>query len=145
MYAAIQLQSYYISNISFTYTPESENIENKKVHFTHEIDYKDNHEVEVIISCSIEDESGLFLSVDLHGIFSVKAEVEDSKKWGYEIKDLCERNTLSILFPYLRSAISDISLKANVDPIILPTINILAIMDEQKEKKKAKNNELDYE
>ncbi|WP_339222608.1 protein-export chaperone SecB [Paenibacillus sp. FSL W7-1332] len=134
MLAAIQLKSYYVSDISFTYTPESESIENKRVGFTHEINFNPNDEVEVILSCSIEDQSGLNLDVVLHGLFEVTIPNEDTEKLGYKVKDLCEQNTLSILFPYLRSAISDISLKANVDPIILPTINIVALINEQKKR-----------
>ncbi|MFB5762242.1 hypothetical protein [Paenibacillus medicaginis] len=70
--------------------------------------------------------------VTLLGFFEVIFNNDDPEKRGYNVKSLCERNTLAILFPYLRSTISDISLKANAEPIILPTINIVELIEERE-------------
>jgi preprotein translocase subunit SecB len=139
--ASIQLESYYINRIQFEYTPDSTNVEEKGVRFGHKIEYMSSSKVvEVTINCHISDESGLNLEIILVGVF--KADIdEDETLDNPRIKELCERNTLSILFPYLRSAISDISLKANIDPIILPTINILALID-QKNNEEIKTEEI---
>lgn len=134
MLASIQLKKYYLSDIEFNYSPDSNQIENKRVKFKHNIDYLESNLVVVTINCLIEDESGLRLKVSLRGLFEVESSTnleEDT-----ETQELCEKNTLAILFPYLRSSVSDISLKANIDPIILPTINIVALVEDSKDKMK---------
>lgn len=126
MLADIQFVSYYLSKIEFKFSPDSEEIREKNLSFRHSIEYMGDEKVKVSIDCKITDDSGLFLRVVIHGFFVVQLE-NGSDEIHY--KKLCERNTLSILFPYLRSAVSDISLKANSEPIIIPTINILNMLD----------------
>lgn len=134
MRAAIQLTDYYVTSIDFKYTKASSTIEEKGLKFGHSIEYRGTDEVKIEIQCSISDESGLELSVVLVGLFDIQWEQHD-EEWELpeDIRMLCEKNTLSILFPYLRSTISDISLKANIDPVILPTINIAALLERKKE------------
>lgn len=49
-----------------------------------------------------------------------------------EIPDYFYPNSLAILFPYIRAFVSTISLQANVNPIMLPTINLLPITETLK-------------
>jgi len=44
------------------------------------------------------------------------------------------------LFPYLRSIVSDITSKGSDTPIILPTINIVALFNKLKEEKLNEND-----
>lgn len=129
MLAKIQLVHYFVSKIEMDFKPGSD-FESNQVDFSHDIAYREENIVEVIINCDIEDEGGSTLSVRLHGLFEFETsdEVDDD-----DVRGLCESNTLSILFPYLRSSISDISLKANITPIILPTINIIALLKNGKQ------------
>lgn len=139
MLASIQLENYYLSKIDYTYSENTDDEEGLKIGFNHEINYLDDQKLEVIINSFISD-SGLELEVSLNGYFRVKIDSEDGTDDDPEIiKELCEKNTLSILFPYLRSAVSDISLKANIRPIILPTINIVKLIEDQKEKQQIEN------
>ncbi|MEC0266723.1 protein-export chaperone SecB [Paenibacillus anseongense] len=139
MLAAIQLNEYYISKINFEYDYQSEMPVEMKFGFNHDIKYIDNETVEVTIDCSVRNDVGFNLNVKLHGLFDVTTTDEEDRDNDFDVrlKDLCEKNTLSILFPYLRSAISDISLKANIDPIILPTINILSLVENNKKRKES--------
>lgn len=50
-------------------------------------------------------------------------------------KVLIEQNTLSIMFPFLRSQITMLTCVPNMQPIVLPTININAYIQSRKEKK----------
>lgn len=50
-------------------------------------------------------------------------DVEDIPEYFYP-------NCLAIVFPYIRAFISTISLQANVNPIILPTINLMGITED---------------
>lgn len=49
-----------------------------------------------------------------------------------EIPDFFYPNSIAILFPYVRAFVSTISLQANVNPIVLPTINLLPITETLK-------------
>lgn len=129
MFSSLQFTNYYVSKIEYRYNPESSDVDEAEVNFSHEIKYENLDKIEVTINCKVTDEAGLHLEVELHGIFSVK--IDEGSIDDPIIKTLCERNTLSILFPYLRSSISDISTKANIPPIILPTINVLAMLDKE--------------
>jgi preprotein translocase subunit SecB len=71
-----------------------------------------------------KDVSALVLSLKLQGFFGF----DDEDKLPVEIKrELLGRNAVSVLFPYLRSAISTITQAAGIQPIVLPVINPTAI------------------
>jgi preprotein translocase subunit SecB len=135
--ASIQFESYYLSKIEFRYSPDSTEIDEGDVSFSHSVEYLDSNQVQVLLQCNVTDEAGLKLEVEMNGIFIIEVGVGKSVE-DPQIQHLCERNTLSILFPYLRSAISDISVKANIPPIILPTINILGMLNHVEEDMKRK-------
>lgn len=41
-------------------------------------------------------------------------------------------NSIAILFPYIRAMVSSITLQANVQPMILPTLNLVSLKDHLK-------------
>ncbi|WP_162106043.1 protein-export chaperone SecB [Bacillus subtilis] len=43
-------------------------------------------------------------------------------------------NGVSILFPYLRSLVSDLTSKGSEQPVILPTMNVAQMIKDQEEK-----------
>ena len=43
-------------------------------------------------------------------------------------------NSLAIVFPYVRAFVSTITLQANMQPVVLPTINLMGLTEELKEK-----------
>ena len=45
---------------------------------------------------------------------------------------LIERNAIAIMFPYLRSYISSLTTQPGMQPIVLPPINIMALLSGQK-------------
>lgn len=46
-----------------------------------------------------------------------------------------EPNAIAILYPYVRSIISTYTTNSNVDPIILPTINVVEMLKQEKNNK----------
>jgi preprotein translocase subunit SecB len=50
------------------------------------------------------------------------------------------QNAIAILYPYLRSIISDITGKGDHQPIILPTLNIIKIAEEYEQKEGSLND-----
>lgn len=53
-----------------------------------------------------------------------------------EIPEFFYPNCLAIVFPYVRAFISTVSLQANVQPVVLPTINLMGLTEELKEQTK---------
>lgn len=53
---------------------------------------------------------------------------------------IIKQNTAAILFPYIRSLISHITLEAQIDPVLLPTLNLINYFKDQ-EKPNAPQNQ----
>lgn len=67
------------------------------------------------------------INVSIVGYFSADDNMETDK-----FTEMCEYNGAAILFPFLRSAVVDITKIANVSPLVLPLINIKKFIREQK-------------
>lgn len=46
-----------------------------------------------------------------------------------EIPDYFYPNCLAIVFPYVRAFVSTLSLQANVQPVVLPTVNLMGLTE----------------
>ncbi|WP_436950536.1 protein-export chaperone SecB [Staphylococcus xylosus] len=75
-----------------------------------------------------KDESPFDLSVSIVGFFELNSD-------GYEEQDyinLLKVNAVAILYPYLRSVVTDITSKANAfNPLILPPMNFSSMLQEE--------------
>lgn len=136
MKAAIQFLGYRLLNIEFK-NNLSEGREAQEIDgfsLGHEVKIS-NDKILVDIDCSIgeeDEEDGVYVKIVLQGAFNL--DYEKTNAYDEEtLRDICTRNTLSILFPYLRSVISNVTLTANIDPIIIPTININALIENNKD------------
>lgn len=103
------------------------------------IDKTENYKKAVIkINTTIGNEeetvlSPFYVAIEIEGKFQI--EREDITK--EEIIELVKYNGTAILYPYLRSIVTDITSKGEHQPIILPTMNIGHFVDsfEKSEKK----------
>lgn len=77
------------------------------------------------IKSTEENPSPFNLSIVISGIF----ELND---WESKDTDIMKYNTLSVLFPFLRSLIATVTANASIPPYILPVININALFDEDE-------------
>ncbi len=70
------------------------------------------------------NESNLFVDVTCTGLFGFEnvSNIE-------EIPDFFYRNSIALLFPYLRAYISIVTTQANVPGVILPTYNLSSLAD----------------
>lgn len=67
------------------------------------------------------------MEVSLTGIFKLEdCVLEEPLK-----EKLINENTIAILFPYLRSLISTITSNSNINPLILPPVNIIAMLENE--------------
>lgn len=124
------------------------------------INYAINHEFQATENLNIEMGLEVETNVDeenLCGTVTIHASFFDSKKDNYpfalelaitgwfRIHNYSDPATLhkrikingtTALFPFLRSTVADITKTANVQPLIMPLINIHAMLEEQELKSK---------
>lgn len=135
--SSLRFIDYIVNKVEFYTNP---NFEDKPI----KIDFDISSNVEFI-----EDENNTFLlkldakifkdaeekgypfsmNISITGIF----ELENSDVENKEM--LSELNAVAILFPYLRSLVSTYSSNSNVQPLILPPINIVKYMNSKSAKK----------
>lgn len=72
-----------------------------------------------------------YIKVVIAGYFTFEADGEIDDDIIYKYYEL---NGTAILFPYLRSIVSDLTSKGEDSPIILPTINIPALLKSKQDK-----------
>ena len=78
---------------------------------------------EVLLETTVSDEEEkVFVNVKGKAIFLTEQ----------ENMDILEKNTIAIMFPYIRSYISIITTQPGMNPIVLPAMNIVAIVNDQK-------------
>ena len=66
------------------------------------------------------------METEIIGVFSLNGD-DDIKKY--------EANAIAIMYPYLRAIVSTYTASANVVPVILPAINVNAMLEKNEEKK----------
>lgn len=79
---------------------------------------KSTGEYKLRLITRVSSEEKEFISTTLQVVFGFTEPIELS-----EIPDYFYPNCMAIVFPYVRSFLSTLSLQANVPPIILPIIN----------------------
>ena len=83
---------------------------------------------------SLDDlELGVQVDHSLNKIGDDKFELILTTKVADQDEKVCvERNAIAILFPYIRSYISTITTQPGMAPILLPAMNIVAMLNDQK-------------
>lgn len=127
----LQFLHYDVNKIHFVNNP---NFETQEVEIDLEFNVAIEHSEEYIAQKvsievfpnGIENGMPFHLQIDVTGHFrlvngAVLLETND-----------IEVNTLSILFPYLRSLVTTITANANVSPLVLPTLNIVKTLEEKR-------------
>lgn len=134
--AKLNFENYFIDNFSFRVNP---NFDTESEQF--DVDFNPQAEVNilesknaaiVILSCSLGDESKIdcpFIGeVRVTGLFRVEFD-EENKRDSEIAKDFLSQNTITILFPYLRSFIADMTLRTNKFPaFIIPPFNVVEMV-----------------
>lgn len=127
-------KNYNIDNIEFNINKNYSGDEeiNLDVKFGTEIKISEtNTAAEVKLSVLIfekcqENNYPFKLSLDVIGNFTY--EIKDEEIQQEKILNMCKLNGTTALFPYMRSAITDITKIANIDPLVLPLINIYSML-----------------
>lgn len=124
--AAFSIINYQFDKINLDLEQQQSN-EIKLAFETQGIFLKDSKNFELIFTVKIKDEIGSlpFISVRCKGLF--KFENINSFE---EIPDFFYRNSIAILFPYVRAFLSLVTTQANVPGVILPTMNLTSLEGE---------------
>ncbi|PFC81040.1 hypothetical protein CN272_27990 [Bacillus anthracis] len=133
MLAQLQFRDYHVINISYKFNPYNpEEEESLSPDFSYKIqkNEEDSKEAVVYLTFNIGDEmlrdSSIYVSVTIAGEFVVFGEEDEE-----QIDMLYKVNAIAILYPYLRSIVSEITSKGTSSPIILPTMNIAAMFNQE--------------
>lgn len=87
------------------------------------------YELTFIFHAMGENEHVPFVTIECLGEFKF----EEGLKFE-EIPAYFYRNAIAILFPYIRAFISTVTLQANINPIVLPTMNLSDLESPLKER-----------
>lgn len=129
---------YRIDKFIFQKNEEFRISEGKKVEVDFNFSFGSDQKDEIFerkITCDIFDEDyknndkPFYLSLTLTGKFRIFGFEK-----GNEMHDeIIKKNTLAILFPYVRSIISHMTLEMQIEPVTLPPLNINSFFEEAKE------------
>ena len=116
------LKNIMITDGIFKRTEDSlENVE-LRVNVAHNIEQLSEVEYKITLELSVADPEGK-LSVFVKGMAVFET----------ENKMLIERNTIAIMFPYFRSYVSTLTTQPGMTPIVLPAMNIVAMLAQKNE------------
>lgn len=91
---------------------------------------KEKNKMTITLSVSVFKEiedAPFYIDVEITGYFELEGEGDISKY---------EANAIAIMYPYLRAIVSNYTSSANVSPVILPAINVNAMLKRKSEQKK---------
>ncbi len=95
------------------------------VRVEHSVENIGEDEYEIVLNTTVSDENeNIYVNVKGKAIFRTQQ----------KNMDMLEKNTIAIMFPYIRSYISIITTQPGMPPIVLPAMNIIAMINDQKGK-----------
>ena len=95
------------------------------VRVEHSVENIGEDEYEIVLNTTVSDENeNVYVNVRGKAIFRTQQ----------KNMDMLEKNTIAIIFPYIRSYISIITTQPGMPPLVLPAMNIIAMVNDQKGK-----------
>lgn len=138
MLAKLQFKDYQVTEIKYNFDPFRADADDE---LTPDFKYNIRRNPEnrsqawVFLSFSMGDQelktSSFYISITVAGYFEVFGEDDEETILGFY-----KTNALAILYPYLRSIVSEITSKGTQSPLILPTLNIVALFEEMEQRGK---------
>lgn len=100
------------------------NSEKGKIIFNRSTQQLDEFIFKISLGVTLSSDSEYNIKVQISGIFSISEDSVLGKK-------VLTNNTIAILFPYLRSQLTLLTSQPGFEPIILPIMNINALMNDE--------------
>ncbi len=138
MKASLQFKDYHVVETIYKLDPFFE--ENKgdiKPKLLFKLSVNNDNIKEAIVGLGIEfgdvetKDAPMYVKARVLGKFVIEEMDKDLSE--EQIITFYKRNAVAILFPYLRSLVSDLTSKGSEPPIIIPTINVAAMVNDFKE------------
>lgn len=88
---------------------------------------KERNKMEIMLKLNVfkgQEESPFNMEVEVSGFFELEGEDNIARY---------EANAIAIMYPYLRAIVSTYTASANIAPVILPAINVNAMLKRKKE------------
>lgn len=131
---SLNLYDVYVAKSEFL-RQDNYSLDNNKLKFNINVKNSLNDEkstCKLVASINIIDEinQSIKIYVEMVGIFGLKNYQYLSESARF---DLLHKNTLAILFPYIRSYITNLSSQSGIQSIMLPPININALISRKIE------------
>lgn len=131
----LRFTNYIVEKIDFEYNYD---FQERKVPIDFDIDYnieKNQNDFKVSLDVSIfknpkQNNYPFSLYTRVSGFFQLQNTEENNKQ-----APTLEKNAIAILFPYVRALISSFTANANVNPLILPPINVLKLIEVKSQAK----------
>ena len=126
--SVLRFQNYVVDFVEFRNNPEFEGTETE-IQFKPSVDFHvENNELLVFLRIDVFEDAikhnfPFEMSVQVVGFFEIEGD-EDIQKY--------KANAVAVLFPYVRAIISTYTAAANVNPMVLPTININKMLQENE-------------
>lgn len=128
--SVVKLQTLFFNEISFWRSGKKILKSDLKLNFTKAYQFDQEHrQCAVHLTCNLHDKDSeaLKLKITITGEFACD-DPDESRR-----DVLLKKNTLAILFPYVRSQISLVTSQPGMTPIVLPPMNINAIFSQNEE------------
>ncbi|WP_214715895.1 protein-export chaperone SecB [Exiguobacterium sp. s151] len=130
---------YKVEKLSFTQEEDFYDEESINVSMGSRVEMINSDSAVVSIICNLETEDEKFnLFIHVSGEFLVEEDGSAENITGITNEMLLSRNSISILFPYVRAAVSQVTSIGYNNPIVLPPINVLDFIQKSKEEEPEK-------
>lgn len=121
----LTLHELYVEKSSFK---REKNISDSTIipHFSRNVQKLKDGKYELTFSVVLQEKNDkLYIDVVCKACFSIDTELHHS---------LVEKNAIAIIFPYVRSYISTITTQPGMTPIVLPPMNVVAMIEKDAKK-----------
>ena len=124
--SVLKMKDLYFSKFSFMNNREQKSIHVQIKHNARyeSIEEDDNARRVVIDTVVLNEESKNILSLQTVGIFAIQNDKKDAKLDDDTIEFILSRNTLAIMFPFIRSQIVLLTTQPGMSPILMQQINV---------------------
>ncbi len=130
--SSLVFNNYIVNNVNFKYNEKSSKESWQLTFEVHNETRYNNEKNRMQIRLSVNIFKGIvdapfYMDVTITGDFRLNGE-EDISKY--------EANAIAIMYPYLRAIVSTYTSSANINPLILPAINVNAMLENSKKEEK---------
>lgn len=125
--SVVSLHQIYFAKIEFTRTENPISEEKLKCRFMKSYQFNPEHTAcKVSLGCEFTEDGSDSACINVVAVGQFSCEDPDHNR-----RDaLLQKNALAILFPYLRTQVSIITMQPGMNPIVIPPMNIEAVFDQ---------------